>query len=52
MALSANSMDELIKPELREEWNHTKHQWFPRNDTAEHIAHDLRKPGKITLRRS
>ena len=45
MALSGNSMDELIKPELREEWESVKHQWFPRNDTEENIAHDLRTPG-------
>ena len=45
MALSGNSIDELIKPELMEEWNRVKYDWFPRTDTAENRAYDLRTPG-------
>ena len=47
MALSADSIHELVKPELREEWDRIKNQWFPRDDTTENIAHDLRTPGYI-----
>lgn len=45
MALSGDSMEDLIKPELREEWESVKHEWFPRDDTSENIAYDLRTPG-------
>lgn len=46
MALSANSLDDLIKPELKEEWIATKKLWFPRDDTEENKAYDKRTPGK------
>ena len=38
-----------MKPTLRAEWDRLKHQWFPRQDTAEHAAYDRRTPGKIIL---
>ena len=34
----------LIKPEMREEFEKDKHNWFPRTDTKEHKAYDKRKP--------
>ena len=46
MALSGNSLEDVIKPELRAEWDSIKHQWFPRTDSEEHIAYDKRTPGK------
>ena len=45
MALSAETLDELVKPELKEEWNAKKHQWFPRTDSEENAAFDKRTPG-------
>ena len=45
MALSAKTLDEVVKPELKEEWNNNKHKWFPRSDTPENAAYDLRTPG-------
>ena len=45
MAISAPTLDELVKPEKRAEWETIKHQWFPRTDTQEHVAFDRRKPG-------
>jgi len=45
MALSGTTLDELVKPELRDEWSNIKDQWFPRTDTAEHAAYDKRTPG-------
>lgn len=46
MALSGNSLEEVIKPELREEWDSIKHLWFPRTDNEENKAYDKRTPGK------
>ena len=45
MALSGDSLDDIIKPELRDEWVNEKQKWFPRTDTKEHIAYDKRTPG-------
>ena len=45
MALSGKSLDELVKPELREEWGVAKAAWFPRTDTTENEAYDTRTPG-------
>ena len=45
MALAADSVEELIKAERREEFEATKSSWFPRNDTPEHAAYDKRTPG-------
>ena len=45
MALSGETLDELVKPELKEEWEQIKHQWFPRTDTPENAAYDRRTPG-------
>ena len=47
MALAAETLDELIKPELRQEWVQTKTLWFPRTDTAENAAYDKRTPGEL-----
>ena len=45
MALAGESVEELIKPERREEFEVAKSSWFPRNDTPEHAAYDKRTPG-------
>ena len=45
MALAGDSVDALVKPELREEFEAVKDQWFPRTDTKENAAYDKRTPG-------
>ena len=44
MALS-DIFENLIKPELREEYEIDKKNWFPRTDTDENKAYDKRTPG-------
>lgn len=43
MALSGMDLDQLVKPDLRAEWELEKERWFPRPD---HYPHDIREPGK------
>ena len=45
MALAGESIEELVKPELRAEFAASKHLWFPRRDTPENAAYDKRTPG-------
>ena len=45
MALSSKSLDELVKPGLREKWGVAKAAWFPRTDTPENATYDKRTPG-------
>ncbi len=45
IAFSGSTLETLIKPALREEFQATKHHWFPRTDTPEHRLHDKRTPG-------
>lgn len=47
IAISAHTLDEVIKPELWEEWQKEKYNWFPRDDTEENKKYDMRKPGKF-----
>ena len=49
MSLARELLEELVKPEKKEEFAATKHQWFPRNDTPENAAYDKRKPGLFTV---
>jgi len=49
MALSGATLDELVKPKLKEEWLVVKRAWFPRTDTAENAAYDKRTPGQCRL---
>ena len=49
MALSGESLDNLVKPDMKQEWEEVKNSWFPRTGTAEHRAYDKRKPGKMVL---
>ena len=46
MSLSAQTLDELVKPHLKTEWDTVKRQWFP---SEENYAHDLREPGEFCL---
>jgi hypothetical protein len=45
MALAGDTLDELVKPNLRAEWTNSKIDWFPRSDTPENAAYDKRTPG-------
>jgi hypothetical protein len=45
MALSASGINNLIKPELREEFEIEEDLWFPRTHTDENKVYDKRKPG-------
>ena len=45
MALSGESVESLVKPELRDVFEADKANWIPRTDTPEHRAYDKRKPG-------
>ncbi len=49
MALSGESLDELVKPDMKNEWEEVKANWFPRTDTAENQAYDRRTPGKAIV---
>ena len=45
MGLSADSLEEVIKPKLRQRYQSEKHNWFPSSDTPEHASYDKRTPG-------
>ena len=45
IAIAGNSVENLVKPELRAEFERDVNNWLPRTDTAEHKAYDKRKPG-------
>jgi hypothetical protein len=44
MALTGK-FEDLVKPELKEEFLRDRNNWFPRNDTPENFAFDKRTPG-------
>ncbi len=46
LAASAETLDEIVKPEMKHLWGAAKVKWFPRTDTAENAAYDKRTPGK------
>jgi hypothetical protein len=43
MALSATSLEEVIKPEMQQRFRMEKKNGFPRDDTPEHAAYDKRR---------
>jgi hypothetical protein len=45
MALTALNIEEVIKPEMRAEYEADKDNWLPRTDTPGHVAYDKRTPG-------
>ena len=45
IAISGESIEELVKRGLREAFENDKCNWFPRTDTTEHAKYDRRKPG-------
>jgi hypothetical protein len=44
IAYAGDNFEALIKPEMREEYERDKHNWFLRNDTKENYMYDLRTP--------
>jgi hypothetical protein len=40
IAFSADTLEEVIKPNLRQLYDIGKKNWFPRTDTPEHTAYD------------
>jgi hypothetical protein len=48
IALTDN-FEDLIKPEVRKEFEEEKYKWFPRTDTNKHKAYDKRKPGLFKI---
>ena len=44
IAYAGESFEELIKPEMREEYEKDKNNWFLRTDTKEHYNFDKRTP--------
>jgi hypothetical protein len=38
-------IDDIIKPEMQDEYESDKCDWFPRTDTVEHAKYDKRTPG-------
>ena len=45
IAISGESIDELVKPEMLEQYETDKCNWSPRTDTVEHAKYDKRTPG-------
>ena len=45
IAFSAEKFEDLIKPELKEDYLLNKNKWFPRDDTKENAKFDKRTPG-------
>jgi hypothetical protein len=49
MALSGDTIQSLIRPNMREEFERDTNNWFIRTDTNENQAYDRRKPGLFKL---
>ena len=49
MALTNKNLDRLVKPNMREEYDKQKYNWFCRNDTKEVAAYEKRIPGKFKI---
>ena len=45
MSLAGDLLEELVKPDKKEEFTAAKQWWFSRQDTPENAAYDKRKPG-------
>ncbi|KAJ8042582.1 hypothetical protein HOLleu_09367 [Holothuria leucospilota] len=49
LAISGESLESVIKPDMRALFEAEKHLWFPRTDTPEHKQFDKRTPGLFKL---
>ena len=45
LAISGESIENLLIPELRSEFEQDKSNWLPRSDKPEHKAYEKRTPG-------
>lgn len=45
IAISGNSVEELVRPELKEVFKQDRCNWFPRTDSTANAAYDKRTPG-------
>ena len=45
IAIAGQSVERLVEPELRGEFEADKANWFPQTETPEHKAYDKRIPG-------
>ena len=45
LAILGSSIESLVKPEMKVEFEKDKVNWFPRTDTPEHKTYDKRTPG-------
>lgn len=46
MSLSGPTIESVVRPELRAEFERVKGSWMVRDDTVEHTRHDSRVPGE------
>ncbi len=44
MALSGSCLDDVVRSELKNEWEKEKENWFP---SVDNYAYDLREPGNL-----
>jgi len=49
LALSATSLDDVIRPSLTENFQRIKYTWSPRTDTPEANAYTRRTPGLFKI---
>ena len=45
IAISGERVEDLVKSDMKDEFNDEKCNWFPRTDTVEHAKYDKRTPG-------
>ena len=45
MAITAKNFEDIIKPDMKDDYEVNKHKWFPRNDTKENASYDKRTLG-------
>ena len=45
LAISGDSLDDVIKPDMKNQYNREKPEWFPRRTTPEQYNFDKRTPG-------
>jgi hypothetical protein len=49
IGISGESLKDIVKPELKEEFKENKHLWLGRDDTKVNELHDRRTPGLFKL---
>ncbi|XP_063691101.1 uncharacterized protein LOC134823531 [Bolinopsis microptera] len=49
LAVSGMDLDSVVKPEMTQEWEEAKKEWFPRIDSKSNAAYDLRTPGLFKM---